>query len=120
MGDYLLVTAAVLKEVSLVESAAFASASVDEIMAARAELEAATSTKEKTTTISTTIVEIETETETEMEEAVTTAPENTPDETPVDAPAEAEKVEAARKIIRPSVLDSQRVRTPIVSMATYT
>jgi HK97 family phage prohead protease len=41
MGDYLLVTAAVLKEVSLVESAAFSSASVDEIMAARAELEAA-------------------------------------------------------------------------------
>lgn len=122
MGDYLLVTAAVLKEVSLVESAAFSSATVDEIMAARAELEAATSTstKEKTTTISTTIVEIETETETEMEEAVTTAPENTPDETPVDAPAEAEKVEAARKIIRPSVLDSQRVRTPIVSMPTYT
>jgi HK97 family phage prohead protease len=120
MGDYLLVTAAVLKEVSLVESAAFSSASVDEIMAARAELEAATSTKEKTTTISTTIVEIETETETESEEAVTTAPENTSEETPVDAPAEAEKVEAARKIIRPSVLDSQRVRTPIVSMATYT
>ena len=120
MGDYLLVTAAVLKEVSLVESAAFSSASVTDIAAARAALEAATSTKEKTTTISTTIVEIEKETETEMEEAVTTAPENTPEETPVDAPAEAEKVEAARKIIRPSVLDSQRVRTPIVSMATYT
>ena len=120
MGDYLLVTAAVLKEVSLVESAAFSSASVDEIMAARAALEAATSTKEKTTTISTTIVEIETETETESEEAVTTAPENTPEETPVDVPAEADKVEAARKIIRPSVLDSQRLRTPIVSMATYT
>lgn len=120
MGDYLLVTAAVLKEVSLVESAAFSSATVDEIMAARAELEAATSTKEKTTTISTTIVEIEKETETEMEEAVTTAPENTPEETPVDTPVEAEKVEAARKIIRPSVLDSQRVRTPITSMATYT
>lgn len=118
MGDYLLVTAAVLKEVSLVESPAFTSASVDEIMAARAAIEAATSTKEKTTTISTTIVEIETETE--SEEAVTTAPENTPEETPVDTPVEAEKVEAARKIIRPSVLDSQRVRTPIVSMATYT
>jgi HK97 family phage prohead protease len=118
MGDYLLVTAATLKEVSLVESAAFSSAGVDEIMAARAAIEAATSTKEKTTTISTTIVEIETETE--SEEAVTTAPENTPEETPVDAPAEAEKVEAARKIIRPSVLDSQRVRTPITSMATYT
>ena len=120
MGDYLLVTAAVLKEVSLVESAAFSSASVTDIAAARAALEAATSTKEKTTTISTTIVEIETETETESEEAVTTAPENTPEETPVDAPAEAEKVEAARKIIRPSVLDSQRLRTPIASMATYT
>jgi HK97 family phage prohead protease len=120
MGDYLLVTAAVLKEVSLVESAAFSSASVTDIAAARAALEAATSTKEKTTTISTTIVEVETETETESEAAVTTAPENTPEETPVDAPAEAEKVEAARKIIRPSVLDSQRVRTPITSMASYT
>jgi len=120
MGDYLLVTAAVLKEVSLVESAAFSSASVTDIAAARAALEAATSTKEKTTTISTTIVEVETETETESEAAVTTAPENTPEETSVDAPVEAEKVEAARKIIRPSVLDSQRVRTPITSMASYT
>jgi len=122
MGDYLLVTAAVLKEVSLVESAAFSSASVTDIAAARAALEAATSTstKEKTTTINTTIVEIETETETESEAAVTTAPENTPEETPVDTPVEAEKVEAARKIIRPSVLDSQRVRTPITSMASYT
>ena len=118
MGDYLLVTAAVLKEVSLVESAAFSSAGVNEIAAARAELIAATSTKEKTTTISTTIVEVETETE--SEEAVTTAPENTPEDTPVDTPVEAEKVEAARKIIRPSVLDSQRVRTPITSMGAYT
>ena len=118
MGDYLLVTAAVLKEVSLVESAAFSSASVTDIAAARAELEAATSTKEKTTTINTTIVEIETETE--SEEAVTTAPENTPDETPAEVSAEAAPVEAARKIIRPSALDSQRVRTPIISMPTYT
>ena len=118
MGDYLLVTAAVLKEVSLVESAAFSSASVTDIAAARAELEAATSTKE--TTIHTTIVEIETETETESEDAVTTAPENTPEETQVDTPVEAGKVEAARKIIRPSVLDSQRVRTPITSMGAYT
>jgi HK97 family phage prohead protease len=116
MGDYLLVTEAVLKEVSLVESAAFSSASVTDIAAARAALEAATSTKN--TTIHTTIVEIETETE--SEEAVTTAPENTPEDTPVDTPVEAEKVEAARKIIRPSVLDSQRVRTPITSMGAYT
>jgi HK97 family phage prohead protease len=114
MGDYLLVTAAVLKEVSLVESAAFASASVSDIAAARAQLEAATSTK--TTIIHTEMVE----TETESEEAVDTAPENTPGDSPVDVPAEADKVEAARKIIRPSVLDSQRVRTPIISMGTYT
>jgi len=117
MGDYLLVTAAVLKEVSLVESAAFSSASVTDIAAARAALEAATSTKEKTTTINTTIVE--TETETESEEAVTTAPENTP-ETPAEVSAEAAPVEAARTIIRPSALDSQRVRTPITSMGAYT
>ena len=120
MGDYLLVTAAVLKEVSLVESAAFQNAGVTDIAAARAELIAATSTKEKTTTINTTIVETETETETESEEAVTTAPENTPEETPVDTPVEAEKVEAARKIIRPTVLDSQQLRTPITSMGAYT
>jgi len=117
MGDYLLVTAAVLKEVSLVESAAFSSASVTDIAAARAELIAATSTKEKTTTINTTIVEIETETE--SEDVMTTAPENTPD-IPAEAPAEAAPLEASRQIIRPSVLDSQRVRTPIVSMGAYT
>ena len=117
MGDYLLVTAAVLKEVSLVESAAFTSASVTDIAAARAELEAATSTSTKTTTINTTIVE--TETETESEDVMTTAPENTPD-TPAEAPAEAAPVEASRRIIRPSVLDSQRLRTPITSMAAYT
>jgi len=117
MGDYLLVTAAVLKEVSLVESAAFSSASVTDIAAARAALEAATSTSTKTTTINTTIVEIETETE--SEDVMTTAPENTP-ETPAEAPAEAAPVEASRRIIRPSVLDSQRLRTPITSMATYT
>jgi HK97 family phage prohead protease len=117
MGDYLLVTAAVLKEVSLVESAAFSSASVTDIAAARAALEAATSTK--TTTINTTIVEIETETETESEDVMTTAPETTPD-IPAEAPAEAAPLEASRQIIRPSVLDSQRVRTPIVSMGAYT
>ena len=119
MGEYLLVTAAVLKEVSLVESAAFSSASVTDIAAARAALEAATSTSTKTTTINTTIVEIETETETESEDVMTTAPETTPD-IPAEAPAEAAPLEASRQIIRPSVLDSQRVRTPIVSMGAYT
>lgn len=117
MGDYLLVTAAVLKEVSLVESAAFSSASVTDIAAARAELIAATSTSTKTTTINTTIVEIETETE--SEDVMTTAPDTTPD-IPAEAPAEAAPLEASRQIIRPSALDSQRVRTPITSMGAYT
>lgn len=119
MKDYLLVTAAVLKEVSLVESAAFDSAAVTDIAAAKAALEAATSTSTKTTTINTTIVEIETENETESEAAVTTAPIDTPD-VPAEKPVEAAPVEAARPIIRPSVLDSQTVRTPITSMAKYT
>ena len=117
MGEYLLVTAAVLKEVSLVESAAFSSASVTDIAAARAALEAATSTSTKTTTINTVIVE--TATETESEDVMTTAPETTPD-IPAEAPAEAAPLEASRQIIRPSVLDSQRVRTPIISMGAYT
>ena len=117
MGDYLLVTAAVLKEVSLVESAAFSSASVTDIAAARAALEAATSTKQ--TTINTTIVEIETETESE-DAAMTTAPEPTTPDAPAEQAVDAAQVEASRPIIRPSVLDSQRVRTPITSMGSYT
>jgi HK97 family phage prohead protease len=117
MKGYLLVTAAVLKEVSLVESAAFDSAAVTDIAAAKAALEAATSMKK--TIIHTEMIETETETETESEAAVTTAPIDTPD-VPAEKPVEAAPVQAARPIIRPSVLDSQRVRTPIVSMGAYT
>ena len=117
VDDYLLVTAAVLKEVSLVESAAFSSASVTDIAAARAALEAATSTKE--TTIHTTIVEIETETESE-DAAMTTAPEPTTPDAPAEQAVDAAKVEASRPIIRPSVLDSQRVRHDITSIGAYT
>jgi HK97 family phage prohead protease len=120
MKDYLLVTAAVLKEVSLVELAAFDSAAVTNIAAAKAALEAATSNSMKTTTINTTIVEIETETENESEEAVTTAPIDTPDVPAEKVTEAAAPVEASRPIIRPSVLDSQTVRTPITSMAKYT
>jgi hypothetical protein len=50
---------------------------------------------------------------------VTTAPIDTPD-VPAEKPVEAAPVQAARQIIRPSVLDSQTVRTPITSMAKYT
>jgi HK97 family phage prohead protease len=116
MKGYLLVTAAVLKEVSLVESAAFDSAAVTDIAAAKAALEAAST---KTTIIHTEMIETETETETESEAAVTTAPIDTPD-VPAEKPVEAAPVQAARQIIRPSVLDSQTVRTPITSMAKYT
>jgi HK97 family phage prohead protease len=97
---YLLVTAAVLREVSLVESAAFQSAAVSKIAASESEPDD----------------EINPTTN-ESEAAVTTAPETTTVEEVEEAAA---PIEAARKIIRPSVLDSQTVRTPIVSMASYT
>ena len=113
MKGYLLVTAAVLKEVSLVESAAFDSAAVTDIAAAKAALEADIQKTNKTFSNDT-----ESETETESEAAVTTAPIETP-EAPVEK-VEAAPVEAARQIIRPSILDSQTVRTPITSMAKYT
>ena len=119
-GDYLLVTAATLREVSLVESAAFSSAAVQRI-AAQAEnvdAEISTTTKTSVTTSTTTSTTTETETETESEAAVTTAPE-TPNEDQTEEVA-APTVEAARKIIRPSVLNSQTVRTPITSMGAYT
>jgi HK97 family phage prohead protease len=119
-GDYLLVTAATLREVSLVESAAFTSAAVQSI-AAQAEVvdaEMSTTVKTSVTTSTTTSTTTETETETESEEPVTTAPE-TPNEDQNEEVA-APTVEAARKIIRPSVLNSQTVRTPITSMGAYT
>jgi HK97 family phage prohead protease len=122
--DYLLVTAATLREVSLVESAAFASAAVQKIAAAAGDMpvDAALSTSTKVTTTNTVIntTTTETETETESEAAVTTAPDQSAPEA-VDATEQAAPtVEAARKIILPSALNSQRLRTPITSMATYT
>jgi len=96
---YLLVTAAKLREVSLVESAAFPSAAVQSIAASESEA-----------------TEQDNPTQPESEAAVTTAPEN-PNEDQAEA---APVVEAARAIIRPSALDSQRVRTPITSMGAYT
>ena len=122
--DYLLVTAATLREVSLVESAAFASAAVQKIAAQAGDMpvDAALSTSTKVTTTNTVIntTTTETETETESEAAVTTAPDQSAPEA-VDATEQAAPtVEAARKIILPSALNSQRLRTPITSMATYT
>ncbi len=99
---YLLVTAANLREVSLVESAAFQSAAVQSIAASESET-----------------VEVQTQlTETESEAAVTTAPENPTEDKAEEAATPV--VEAARKIILPSALNSQSVRTPITSMGAYT
>ena len=120
--DYLLVTAATLREVSLVESAAFASAAVQKISAQEGDmpLDAAETTSTKITTTNTVINTTTTETETESEAAVTTAPDQNAPEA-VDATEQAAPtVEAARKIILPSALNSQRVRTPIVNMGSYT
>jgi HK97 family phage prohead protease len=120
--DYLLVTAATLREVSLVESAAFASAAVQKISAQEGNmpLDAAETTSTKITTTNTVINTTTTETETESEAAVTTAPDQNAPEA-VDATEQAAPtVEAARKIILPSALNSQRVRTPIVNMGSYT
>jgi HK97 family phage prohead protease len=102
--DYLLVTAAVLRETSLVEQAAFSSAAVQKIAASQSEA-----------------VEENQPIETESEAAVTTAPDqNAPEAATAAEEQAAPVVEAARKIIRPSVLDSQRLRTPITSMGAYT
>ena len=115
--DYLLVTAAVLREVSLVESPAFSSAAVNRIAASEATdaLGEALAAVVAETVANMNNPETETETEIESEDAVTTAP--TEDEKKDEA---APAVEAARKIIRPSVLNSQSVRSPINSMASYT
>jgi HK97 family phage prohead protease len=117
---YLLVTAANLREVSLVESAAFASAAVQSISAQAelVEVEASTSTKVSTTVTHIESTTTETETETESEAAVTTAPENPSEDNAEEAATPV--VEAARKIILPSALNSQTVRTPITSMGAYT
>lgn len=100
--DYLLVTAAVLREVSLVETAAFQSAAVQKIAASESDT-----------------VEVPNQsTDNESEATVTTAPE-TPNEDKTEEAA-APSVEAARPIIRPSVLNSQSVRHDITSMGAYT
>jgi HK97 family phage prohead protease len=98
--DYLLVTAAILREVSLVETAAFQSAAVQKIAASESEA-----------------VETNQPTETESEAAVTTAPE-TPNEDKTEEAA-APSVEAARPIILPSALNSQSVRSPITTGGAY-
>ena len=113
--NYLLVTAARLMEVSLVESPAFENATVTSVAASASDaVEAAnsTSTSTKTTTINTTIVEVETETE--SEDVMTTAPDNTAPETAAEAPV----VDASRPVVSASYIVGE-VRSPIKTQAQY-
>jgi len=106
---YLLVKAARMMEVSLVESPAFTAAQVTRVAASESEtVEAATSTN--TTTVTTT--------ETESEDVMPTAPETPTPEVPA-AQVEAPAVEASRPIVKPAWDDSQRVRHGITSAGRY-
>ena len=99
--NYLLVTAAKLVEVSLVESPAFENATVTKVAASESE----------------TVEEINPTTETESEAVMTTSPENTAPETAAEAPV----VDAARPTtaVPYNALDSQRVRHGITSSGRY-
>jgi HK97 family phage prohead protease len=116
--DYLLVTAATLKEVSLVESAAFPSAAVLKIAAQENAVDENQPTETKGETVDKTPDEVASEA-TFLPDGATVTLKSVSYEKD-DAEGETTPVEAARRIIKPSALNSQRVRTPIVNMATYT
>jgi HK97 family phage prohead protease len=115
--DYLLVTAATLKEVSLVESAAFPSAAVLKIAANQNAVD-----NQPTETTGETVDKAPEEMAAEGTylpdgATVTLKSVSYKDD---EAAGATEPVEAARRIIKPSALNSQRVRTPITSMGAYT
>ena len=95
--NYLLVTAASLKEVSLVESPAFENAVVTKVAASESEAE-----------------QDNTNPQTESEAVMTTAPETTAPETEAEAPV----VEASRPVVSASYLVGE-VRSPIKTNAQY-
>ena len=106
--NYLLVTAAKLIEVSLVESPAFENATVTKVAASESEtVEAGSSTS--TTTITTTV----TTTETESEDVMTTAPDTNAPDPGVEAPV----VDAARPVVSASFYAEPR--SPINSQGAY-
>ena len=116
--DYLLVTAATLKEVSLVESAAFPSAAVLKIAAQ----ENAVDPNQPTETTGETVDKAPDEMAAEgtyLPDGATVTLKSVSYEKD-DAEGDTTPVEAARKIIKPSALNSQRVRTPITNMGSYT
>jgi len=95
--DYLYVTSATLREVSLVESPAFSAAQVTKVAASESEAEDTNQTKESEAPV----------------EDLATAPQE------AKAEAATPTVEAARPVITAPLIQTS-VRTPIDSMAKYT
>jgi HK97 family phage prohead protease len=116
--DYLLVTAATLKEVSLVESAAFPSAAVLKIAAKENAVDENKPTKTTGETVDKAPEEMVSEA-TFLPDGATVTLKSVSYETD-EAEGDTTPVEAARRIIKPSALNSQRVRTPITNMGAYT
>ncbi len=116
--DYLLVLSATLKEVSLVESAAFPSAAVLKIAAQENAVDPNQPKETKGETVDKAPDEMAAE-GTYLPDGATVTLKSVSYKDD-EAAGATEPVEAARKIIRPSALNSQRVRTPITSMGAYT
>jgi HK97 family phage prohead protease len=116
--DYLLVTAATLKEVSLVESAAFPSAAVLKIAAQENAVDENQPTETTGETVDKAPEEMASEA-TFLPDGATVTLKSVSYETD-EAEGDTTPVEAARRIIKPSALNSQRVRTPITNMGAYT
>ena len=95
--DYLYVTSATLREVSLVESPAFSAAQVTKVAASESEAETPIETKESEAPV----------------EDLATAPQE------AKAEAATPTVEAARPVITAPLIQTT-LRTPITSMASYT
>jgi HK97 family phage prohead protease len=116
--DYLLVTAATLKEVSLVESAAFPSAAVLKIAAQENAVDENQPTETTGETVDKAPEEMASEA-TFLPDGATVTLKSVSYEKD-DSEGDTTPVEAARRIIKPSALNSQRVRTPITNMGAYT
>jgi HK97 family phage prohead protease len=116
--DYLLVTAATLKEVSLVESAAFPSAAVLKIAAKENAVDENQPTETTGETVDKAPEEMASEA-TFLPDGATVTLKSVSYEKD-DSEGDTTPVEAARRIIKPSALNSQRVRTPITNMGAYT
>jgi HK97 family phage prohead protease len=116
--DYLLVLSATLKEVSLVESAAFASAAVMKIAANENAVDENQPKETKGETVDKAPDEVAAE-GTYLPDGATVTLKSVSYKDD-EAEGATQPVEAARRIIKPSALNSQRVRTPIVNMGAYT